>query len=339
MTVAGTDDEFVFVSYDPQVPSFRYRIAPVVERLERAGRRCRVVRLPSGRYGRRLFELRDVFAQARVVMVAKVNLSPPEPWWLRRACRRLAFDFDDAIYVRRPRSPGLPPGESAWRRWKFAATTGAMDLVIAGNETLAAAARPHAARVVIVPTPLDVHRYRHEPGPGRPPTIVWVGRAENLDYLELVRPALAAVARRWPELRLRVICSAFPDWSDVRIEKVPWSPAAEVDGLATADIGLMPLSDDEWTRGKCAFKLLQYAAAALPCVASDVGANREAVLDGASGFLVPAGGSWESPLARLLESAELRSQFGAQGRAHVAANFDADVVSHRCATLLEELAG
>jgi glycosyltransferase involved in cell wall biosynthesis len=338
-TVPPTAPELLFLSYDPQVPSFRYRIAPAIARLESAGRRCQVVRLPSGRYGRRLLELRPRFAQARAVVVAKINLSPPEPWMLRRACRRLAFDFDDAIYLRRPRAPGLPPGDSAWRRLKFASTVGAMDLVIAGNETLAAAARPHSERVVVVPTPLDIHRYRHEPHASGPPTLVWVGRAENLDYLELVRPALAGLVRRWPDLRLRVICSDFPNWSDVPIEKIPWSPESEVTGLATADIGLMPLSDDAWTRGKCAFKLIQYAAASLPCVASDVGANREVVLEGENGFLVEEGGSWEKPLAKLLESAELRSRFGMRGRAHVAEYFDADVVSRRCAALLEDLAG
>jgi glycosyltransferase involved in cell wall biosynthesis len=338
-TRSASTPGFVFLSYDPQVPSFRYRVAPVVAELTRRGRDCRVARLPSGRYGRRLLELQPTLSGARVVVVAKINFSPPEPWWLRRMCRRLVFDFDDAIYVRRPRAPGLPPGESRWRRWKFAATCAAMDLVIAGNETLAAAAAPHSRRVVVVPTPVDVDRYRAADfGAPRPPTLVWLGRPENLDYLELVRPALAALTRRWPDLRLRVICSEFPDWPEVEIERVPWSIESEVSGLATADIGLMPLADDEWTRGKCAFKLLQYAAASLPCVASDVGANREAVLDGASGFLVAPGASWESALTPLIESAELRASFGRRGREHVAQNFAADVVSRRCAALLDELA-
>jgi glycosyltransferase involved in cell wall biosynthesis len=100
----------------------------------------------------------------------------------------------------------------------------------------------------------------------------------------------------------------------------------------------MPLADDAWTRGKCAFKLLQYAAAGLPSVASDVGANREALLDGASGFLVPPGASWEPALAKLIESAELRVSFGGRGREHVASHYTADVVSARCAGLLTDLA-
>ena len=103
-------------------------------------------------------------------------------------------------------------------------------------------------------------------------------------YLEMIRPALARLAARHPALSVRVICSAFPDWPEIRIERIPWSAATEAASLAAAHIGVMPLTDDEWSRGKCAFKLLQYMAAALPCVASPVGANTEAVVDGVTGF-------------------------------------------------------
>ena len=81
-----------------------------------------------------------------------------------------------------------------------------------------------------------------------------------------------------------MICSAFPEWPEIQVERVPWSAATEAGSLAAAHIGVMPLSDDEWARGKCAFKLLQYMAASLPCVASPIGANAEAVIDGYNGF-------------------------------------------------------
>ncbi len=96
----------------------------------------------------------------------------------------------------------------------------------------------------------------------------------------MIRPALARLASRHPALKMRVICSRFPDWPEVNIERVAWSSATEAQSLAAAHIGVMPLTDDAWARGKCAFKLLQYMAAALPCVASPVGANTEAVIDG-----------------------------------------------------------
>src|SRR5262245_41685805 len=152
--------KFLFLTYDAAVPSFRYRLDPPIAALRSLGHTCDVLQLPSGRYYRRLYALRDRLREADAVIVAKAKLTPPEPAMLRRWCTKLAFDFDDAIYVRRPRAPGLHPGDSRWRRAKFAATCAAMDLVMAGNETLAAAAVPHSARVEVVPTPVDFQRYR-----------------------------------------------------------------------------------------------------------------------------------------------------------------------------------
>jgi glycosyltransferase involved in cell wall biosynthesis len=329
----------VFLSYDPNVPSFRYRLAPAIDQLREMGWPTTVLRLPSRRYGRRLFAIRAALSDASAVVVAKINLTPPEPWMLRNWSRRVAFDIDDAIYLRRPRAPGLPPGDSWWRRHKFASTCSASDLVIAGNETLAKAAAMHSKRVEIVPTPVNLRSYRiAEIDPARPPTLVWVGRPENLDYLEMIRPSLVKLARRWPNLRLRIVCSEFPPWHDVNIERVLWSPENEIEALATADVGLMPLADDEWTRGKCAFKLLQYAAAGLCCVASNVGANRKAVVHGASGFLADTPDDWENALATLLASPDLRTAFGRRGRKHIEACYDATVVSRRTAGLLADLA-
>jgi len=331
---------FLFLTYDPGVPSFRYRMDPLIAELRAQGHECDLLRLPSGRYFRRLYAAREQLRKADVVVVAKIKLTPPEPRLLRHWARRLVFDFDDAIYIRRPRAPHLPPHDSIWRRAKFAATCSAMDMIIAGNETLAAVAKPHSRRVEVVPTPVDTERY---PAPiadnTRPPTLVWIGLAENLGYLEMVRPAMARLTGRWPDLRLRVISSDFPDWHDVRVDRFPWSSAAEIDGLATSDIGLMPLTDDEWTRGKCAFKLLQYAAAGLPSVASDVGANREAVLQGQSGFLVRTADEWQAALATLIESRDTRAEFGRRARAHVETHFAAGVVARRAAGLLLDLAG
>jgi glycosyltransferase involved in cell wall biosynthesis len=213
-----------------------------------------------------------------------------------------------------------------------------MDVVVVGNEVLARVARPAAREVAILPTALDPARYRPTRATADdPPTVVWIGSRENLVYLELVRPALARLATRVPGLRLRVVCSAFPDWHELEVERVPWSPATEVEALTTAHVGIMPLSDDEWARGKCAFKLLQYMAASLPCVASPVGANAEAVLDGVTGFHAADDGQWESALERLLGSVELRARFGAAGRAHLDRHYTLGPYTARYLELLERV--
>jgi glycosyltransferase involved in cell wall biosynthesis len=174
-------------------------------------------------------------------------------------------------------------------------------------------------------------------GPDEPPRIVWIGSPENLVYLEMVRPALARLTKRYPRLLLRVICSQFPDWADVAIEKVNWSSATEAQSLAGAHIGIMPLTDDAWSRGKCAFKLLQYMAAALPCVASPVGANTEAVLDAVNGFHAVNVDQWEQSLEKLITSPELRARFGAKGREHVQQRYSMQAYREHYRALLETL--
>ena len=162
------------------------------------------------------------------------------------------FDFDDAIHLRHPEA--------------IATICRRASRVIAGNETLAAWARQHTDRVSVVPTAVDTDRWT--PGTRDGKTVVWTGSAENL-------PALAAIRDRI-QPPLRVVCDRKPAFP---CEFVPWSPEREVEALRTASVGVMPLTDDAWSRGKCGFKLLQYMACGLPCVASPVGVNPEIVGD------------------------------------------------------------
>src|SRR5690349_17698104 len=127
---------FFFLSYDPQAPSFRYRLAPAIELLRERGFACTAERLPQQRYFARLFELRAPLQAAAVVVLENIQFMAPEAWLLRRFSRRIALSVDDAIYVRKPRGPSSQPHDSRWRRSKFAATCRAMDLVMAGNEVL-----------------------------------------------------------------------------------------------------------------------------------------------------------------------------------------------------------
>jgi glycosyltransferase involved in cell wall biosynthesis len=123
-----------------------------------------------------------------------------------------------------------------------------------------------------------------------------------------------------------VICSRFPNWPEINVERVLWSEATEAASLAAAQIGVMPLTDDAWSRGKCAFKLLQYMAASLPCVASPVGANTEAVIDGFNGFHAASDLDWERNLERLITlGAAARTARRQRPRARRAALFDARV--------------
>jgi glycosyltransferase involved in cell wall biosynthesis len=325
-------------SYDPGLPSFRHRLAPLAAELGAAGWEVEVDRIPKGRYLRRIDERRGAVEAADLVVLGKINLAFGEGRRLRGLARRLVLDFDDAIYLRKPRRPGRPPGDSWVRRAKFARTCAVCDLVLAGNAELAAAAAPTARRVEVVPTPVDAAAYPERVAGRAGRTLVWIGLPENLPYLQPLRPVLAGLAAEHPEMRLRIVSSAFPDWPEVPIERVVWSERGEVEAVATAGIGLMPLTDDGWSRGKCAFKLLQYMAAGLPAVASPVGANRDAVVDGDTGLLASTPAEWAAALGSLLADPARCAAMGAAGRRRIFERYDRAVVVPRAAALLAALA-
>jgi glycosyltransferase involved in cell wall biosynthesis len=329
----------VLLGYDLEQPSFRHRMRTLIGTLDAAGWQVRAERFPSGRYGIRTWERRSLLRQADVVVLHQIKLSAMEARLFASFSRRRIFDVDDAIYVRKPRRLGEAPDDSRWRKGKFAATCRWVDVVAAGNDVLAGVARVSAPAVMILPTSIDTAAYQPTTATAAdPPTIVWIGSPENLVYLEMIRPALARLSTRYPTLKIRVICSRFPDWSEVNVERIAWSSASEAKELAAAHIGVMPLTDDEWARGKCAFKLLQYMAAALPCVASPVGANTEAVIDGFNGFHARTVDDWERHLEALIRSPELRARFGASGRAHVESRYALRTYQSRYLDLLQRLA-
>ncbi|MGO9991944.1 MAG: glycosyltransferase family 4 protein [Steroidobacteraceae bacterium] len=329
----------LLLGYGLDQPSYRHRMRSLIGPLETAGWQVRAEHFPSGRYGLRTWERRALLRWADVVVLHQIKLSAPEARLMASLSRCRVFDVDDAIYVRKPRRLGEPVHDSIWRRRKFDATCRWADVVAVGNDVLAHVARRAARDIVVLPTSIDTAAYRASTASAAdPPTIVWIGSPENLIYLEMIRPALARLAVRHPTLRLRVICSQFPDWPELNIERFAWSSQTEAAALAAAHIGIMPLTDDEWARGKCAFKLLQYMAAALPCVASPVGANTEAVIDGVNGFHARDNGEWERALERLIESPELRARFGASGHAHVEERYSMRAYQKNYVALLTRLA-
>jgi glycosyltransferase involved in cell wall biosynthesis len=329
----------VLLGYDLEQPSFRHRMRSLIAPLQSAGWKVKAERFPSGRYGIRTWERRALWQWADVTVLHQIKLSGLEARLLASFSRRRVFDVDDAIYVRKPRQLGQAPDESVWRKRKFAATCRFVDVVAAGNAVLAGVARAAARDIVILPTSIEVSSYSPtHASADAAPTIAWIGSPENLIYLEMIRPALARLTQRHPTLKLRVICSRFPEWSDVTVEQVVWSAATEAESLAGAHIGIMPLTDDAWSRGKCAFKLLQYMAAALPCVASPVGANREAVIDGVTGFHATSLDEWQASLEKLIVSPELRATQGQNGLLQVKERYAMSTYRSRYLELLGRLA-
>ena len=306
--------------------------------LEKEGWHCDVEWLPKGRYIWRIIERFSRIKQFDLLVISKIQPLMSERFLIEHFASKIVLDFGDAIYCRKPKNIGEKPDESFFHRVKFAGVCRLADLVVAGNRFLAVEARRFASRIEVVPTPVDVSRYSGvNQKITRDKILVWIGYPENLMYLEIIRPILAQLTKKYSNLRLRIICSRFPDWPEIPMEKVYWSENIEVEALSSSDIGLMPLTDDTWTRGKCAFKILQYMAAGLPCVASSVGANFEAVIDGTTGFLVSKLDDWFRVLKILLNSDEKRMTMGKKGQAFVRQHYDTRVITKQFVTLFNKL--
>lgn len=256
---------------------------------------------------------------------------PVGPPLLERAMARLGvryiLDFDDAIW--------LTSTTEANRRFGVLKFAQKLDLIAAraalvtvGNEYLAAWARRHQSNVRVLPTTIDTSLYRPiEPStvPDRPVTIGWSGSSTTVQHLRMIEDVLREVQRQ-RAVRIRVIGDATYRLSGATVEALPWRESTEVDDLAPIDIGIMPLPDDEWARGKCGLKALQYMALGIPTVMSPVGVNRE-IAAGDSALLASTHHEWREVLLRLIDDVALRRRIGALGRERVVERYSVDAVA------------
>ena len=234
----------------------------------------------------------------------------------------LVFDFDDAIFLRY-RSPANGWLSLLKAPGKTRAICRLASHVIVGNKYLAEYARMFNRNVTIVPTTIDTDVYRV--GSTREttePVIGWTGSFSTVQHLDLLRRVLAEIARR-EQFRLRVIGPSEYRLKGVNVEVIPWRSDTEAQDLAEADIGIMPLPDDPWSRGKCACKALQYMGLGIPAVCSPVGINSDLIKDGENGFLANTAEEWITKLTTLLRSTQLRRKLGLAGRKTVEERFSA----------------
>jgi glycosyltransferase involved in cell wall biosynthesis len=209
--------------------------------------------------------------------------------------------------------------------------------VVAGNDYIARRAREAGAhRIEIVPSTIDLDRYRDLPAsPAHESlTVGWIGIPLNAHYLSVVAPALRVV----PDVTLHVVGGAVPaELTGIAAETFAWSEETEVARIADFDVGIMPLTDTPWERGKCAYKLIQVMAAGKPVIASPVGANRQVVRHGVNGFLAETTDQWADALRQLADP-ELRRRMGEEARKTVAEQYSTAVVIPRLAAILRAAA-
>ncbi len=302
------------------------------------GRSPRLAQVASA-YASRLWHL--LRARTFDLLWVEYELFPWLPALAERMLRRVGIpfvvDYDDAIFSRYElhRNPlvRLLLGKKIDEVMRCA------NAVIAGNEYLVQRAKAvGACQVFIIPTVVDLTRYPPRPRqPDGPFTIGWIGSPSTVKYLSLIAPVLARMCERG-QARLVVIGVRDANLNGIPVEVRPWSEDTEAAAIGEFDVGIMPLPDEPWERGKCGYKLVQYMASMRPVIASPVGANKQIVEDGINGFLATTHQEWLRALNALRSSPETGERLGQAGRERVEREFSLQVSAPRLEQVLRSIA-
>jgi len=240
------------------------------------------------------------------------------------------LDVDDAIWVH--------------RRGSFARRlAGICDSVICGNSFLADYFSKWCSRISILPTAVDTDRFR--PLVPRPQTefftIGWSGSQSGFADLQLAEKPLQIILKRYPGMRLRIISNEPPrlDLPSGQIEFVRWSAEVEVQAIQTLDVGIMPLRDTPWSRGKCAYKMLLYMSCGMPVVVSPIGMNSQILNMGPVGAAAVTADDWIGAIEELADNRQKSARLGQNGRGIVLQYFSRDFVAPRLAAEILHVAG
>ena len=320
----------LFLGKDATHPSARARVLNLLPDLRREGIDGTWMAYPAGLLKK--IQLRMVCRPFDVVMIQRKLPSTLETALLRRWTKRLVYDFDDAVYYK---TDSADTFDSKVRAMKFRYLVKRVDAVIAGNTVLADYARQFNDRVHVVPTAVETRQVATKQyGAPDPTTIIgWVGVPKNLRHLQLLTATFQRLASQ-RRIQVRILSKYGIEMPGVDVKTIPWRLDTQEKEIAAFDIGVMPLPDNQCTRGKCGYKALQYMAAAVPAVVSDVGSNRQIMKDGEEGFVAKTIEDFYRPLAMLIDDPALRASMGMAGRKRVEQQFAVPVVAKQVAGIL-----
>lgn len=308
----------LLITHGPEMPSTRYRILPLLPRLQRDGIQADRVDLPSGLLGR--WRLLPRIPEYDVVVLQKRLLPSWQLRVLRRRAKRLIYDFDDPMIYSSRGGVRISPTRVS----RFRAMMAAADAVVchAGGDGLARECG--ATDVHVIPTPVDLARWPAKTSWAASSLVLgWLGTASNLGNLREIAPALRGRT-------LRIVADRTIELPGVTVEFVPWDASTEAERVRSFDVALAPLPDDAWSRHKMPYKIVNYFASGVPVVASGLGAVSSVIRDGENGLLA---GDWAAQIAKL-EDAGLRERLGRAGRATAERDFTVDAAYEKFRALL-----
>jgi glycosyltransferase involved in cell wall biosynthesis len=317
-------------------PSTRLRLRDCLDYYKQLDVDVTVLPARRSSIGERLRVLKEAARHDVVVLFKMIGFNELELRLLQRANRRIIFDFDDAVMFREQKHRRPVRGKNFK---KFLRTLNHCAAVVAGNDFLACFAEASGQRAIILPTSIDLRRYHlKQHSGGRGLVVGWLGLSDGLPYLRHIQPALQQLSERFSGLKLKVICDKPLQLDGVVVENEPWRLETEQANLVSFDIGIMPLWDSVWTRGKCGYKILQYMGVGTAVVASDVGVNSQIITHGENGFLARTQDDWVKTISSLIENAEQRRTFGIRGRELIERRYSLEGFTRGYVKLLREVA-
>jgi glycosyltransferase involved in cell wall biosynthesis len=325
--------KILFLIQGFSVAASRYRVLQYLPFFKQAGMETRVIQFPEGlaewRHHQRLMR------EADLIFVQRKRLPFYILIFLRRLGKKIVYDFDDAVMFKNSLSSNP---YSLRRRLSFRRMARNTDLVIAGNEFLREEAEKYCKHVKTLPTPIDIERYRQKDySEHSRVNIGWIGDHGSIHYMESYRDLWEELGRKHKHAYLTIICDTFIETNDIPLVRRMWSSDREVEYLGELDIGVMPLFDDLWSRGKCGFKIIQYLAVGVPAVCTPVGINRDVVEPGVNGFWAETREDWVEKLSLLVQNATLRKEMGIAGRERVIREYTVQACAPRLVEWVKEL--
>jgi glycosyltransferase involved in cell wall biosynthesis len=273
-----------------------------------------------------------------VVCIQRRLFSPYEFYHVRKRAKKILFDLDDAIMYRSS-AFSMPYSISRW--FKFRWMVRGSDVITVGNQFLREEVRKVNRRkeVVLIPTCVDTRLYPKKKRVSDSPefTLGWIGTKGNLPYLRKLEPVFKTLSQQFSHVKLKIVSDDFYDSPSLPVIKKPWRLEDENEDLISFDVGLMPLGDDLWSKGKCGLKIIQYLSVGVPVVCTPVGINRDIVQDGRNGFWATTPEEWVNRLTQLLQDPELRQKMGDFGIETVEKGYSLAVTSNKFLKVLENL--
>jgi glycosyltransferase involved in cell wall biosynthesis len=333
MARMNTEKKILFLPlYDEDWASSKYRVYKHIHHLERLGLRCEVLRPPLPKLFSRLSYYANLFFSIpsfNVIFIQKKIFRLPLLRMILMLKKKIIFDFDDAIYC----------FEKDLKAIQYILSE--VDHVLAADDPLANYASRYNKHVTVLPTPLESGHYTGQIKTKTENTIKisWIGRPWNHHYLSDLEHVFERLCHENSNIALYVVSGSPFHFSNsaIPVFNIPWSEKAEEEILHSVDIGIVPLRDDEWSRGKCAYKVLLYMSHGIPVIASPVGVKTLLVRNGDNGILASSLTEWVDAIRFLAENDEERRKLGFAGYETFMSGYTYDTLSLQLAHILEKI--